>query len=181
MTIAANIRGIWKLYCAFITWKPMPLLAPIISEAINSNSAVVALSLKADEDRRHGARQHDAAEHGEPRRAIDTRHFEQFRIDFLDAAGGVEQQRKQSRPEDDEDLGGFAEPQKQDEHRVERQCRGLPEQLQDRIERGFDCAHLAHEQAERNGDRYGRCEGSAGALQADGDVAEQGAAGQPFP
>ena len=23
--IAANISGIWKLYCAFITWKPTPL------------------------------------------------------------------------------------------------------------------------------------------------------------
>ena len=72
-------------------------------------------------------------------------------------------------------------PEQQDEDRIERQRRGLPEELQDRIERALDRPDLAHEQAERDADGDGRGEGDAGALQADGDVVEQRAAGEAVP
>jgi hypothetical protein len=56
------------------------------------------------EDRRNGRWQHDAAEDRQAAGAIGACHFDELGVDLLHAADRRQQDRKERRPEDDEDL-----------------------------------------------------------------------------
>ena len=178
-TIEANIRGIWKLYWALMIRNPSPFLAPIISAATSSSSAMVALSRKPTKMAGVAAgrttRLNTCPFVAPNTRAISIRRLStSFTPEIV-----FKQDRKEGGPADDRDLRDLAEPQQKNEDRVDRQRRGLTEQLQQGVDDLLETSERPHEQPERDRHRHRDAERASRPVEADQHVAEQRAVEEP--
>ena len=128
--------------------------------------AVGAGQPHAREDRRQRGRQHHLEEDEAARRAHRQGRVHQQPVYLLHAAHRAQQHRPERRPENDRHLRQLADAQEQDEHRKQREGRGLAKQLQHRVDDGRQPLEAADQQSQHHARAAGQHQPPQRSLQA---------------